>query len=203
MGIQDIDSAWTGHYDFARWLVNKMKPKVCVDLGVYHGFSTFTLASLGYGTVYAIDNFSIKRSYEKFIDNMIALDISNVEVIYSDFNEVEWDKQIDILHIDGNHHYEYVREDFDKWAKFAKVVLLHDVFNPCFEGPIRVVKEEIGNYHVTILEPSQGLGVLTKDLSLYQSILKENNLPEIIGINYGAFDGEQFLEIVEKKTEGV
>ena len=64
MNIQEIRSTWKGHYDFARWLVNKVKPKVIVDLGVYHGFSTFTFASLGYGKVYAIDNFSIKGSYD-------------------------------------------------------------------------------------------------------------------------------------------
>jgi predicted O-methyltransferase YrrM len=46
-----------GHEDFAVRLVEHLKPKVVVDLGVDYGFSTFAFALPNIGTVYGIDWF--------------------------------------------------------------------------------------------------------------------------------------------------
>ena len=57
--IKSIKSRWSGHHDFAVWLVKEMKPRITVDLGIYHGFSTFSFALPGLGEVYGIDNFIV------------------------------------------------------------------------------------------------------------------------------------------------
>lgn len=51
-------TAWTGHRQFAEWLVKFVNPKVIVDLGVDYGYSTFSFAIPRIGHVYGIDNFS-------------------------------------------------------------------------------------------------------------------------------------------------
>ena len=42
--IEELSSAARGHRVFFEWLVEHMKPKTIVELGVDHGFSTFMFA---------------------------------------------------------------------------------------------------------------------------------------------------------------
>ena len=42
--IEEISSACTGHRAFFEWLVEHIKPKTIVELGVDHGYSTFVFA---------------------------------------------------------------------------------------------------------------------------------------------------------------
>ena len=37
-----VPSAWQEHAPFAFWLVDKLRPKMIVELGTHHGFSYFT-----------------------------------------------------------------------------------------------------------------------------------------------------------------
>ena len=48
-----VESAWHGHASFAFWLVDALSPRVVVELGVYTGFSYFTLCQAA--THYAPD----------------------------------------------------------------------------------------------------------------------------------------------------
>ena len=209
MNLKDIKTTWLDHHDFAVWLVKRVRPKVTVDLGVFHGYSTFSFAEANIGQVYGIDSFQIKGSYETCL---IYLDLlkkknkcKNVKIVVGDFNAVydtNIENSIDILHIDGTHTYDAVRNDFDKWSALVNdngVILLHDVLNPAFDGPIRVVSEELNNYFVAVKENSNGLGVLTKNKELFNDLCGEFSLRKIIGMEFENDDGRSFIKFKEER----
>jgi cephalosporin hydroxylase len=178
--IQSIISAWDGHYNFAEWLVRETRPSTIVELGVDYGYSLLTFASQGIGTVYGIDCFAGDqqtsfRDTERFVlEKFKQTEIDNVVLIkdyFSSANE-RWVKPIDILHIDGLHTYEAVKEDYDSWSKFVKdggVILLHDTC--VFDRNFGVWKlfEEIQLPKVNF-QHSAGLGVISKDVNLISKI---------------------------------
>lgn len=191
--LDDIPStSWSGHRRFAEWLLQYIKPKVIVDLGVDYGYSTFTFSIPRIGHVYGIDNFvgddyvgidteSMKYKFVMMKREKLHLQ-DNLTFIKGDFNEVAktWDKKIDILHIDGSHHYEDVKRDFETWSQFVSddgVILMHDT---CV-GDMMVNGIEYGvrKFFDTIELPkftftnSFGLGVISKNKDLIESIQQE------------------------------
>ena len=199
--IKSIETTWDEYHEFAVWLVNEMKPKVTVDIGVFHGFSTFSFALPRLGMVYAIDNFKIGGSFKKFVEHGEKLGVSNVHVMPMDFQEVEWKQRIDILHLDGDHSIEATRREFDKFSLYVNggCILLHDVVNPAFEGPLQVFQKEIKNYYGILFEKNNGLGVLTKDIDLAGKICKEFNKNIVKTIDYKIKGNEIKVSISELK----
>jgi hypothetical protein len=183
--IQDINrypSAWTGHGEFAIKLVQELKPEVIVDLGVDYGFSTFCLAYPQIGKVYGVDWFQgdehagYRDTYPLVLNLYEELkkeyNINNVELIKGDFNEVAktWSKEIDLLHIDGFHTYEAVKNDYETWIKFCKedaVILFHDV--EVFPGVAQLFSELPGDLKL-VRSGSCGLGVFTLNKSIFEII---------------------------------
>jgi predicted O-methyltransferase YrrM len=176
--LDDIPStSWSGHRQFAEKLVRFMNPKVIVDLGVDCGYSTFSFALPRIGKVYGIDTFSGddfvgKANAYPFVSmkrEKLHLQ-DNIEFIIGDFNEVAktWDKEIDILHIDGSHHYEDVKRDFETWSEFLSdngVILLHDTCIENLNGNEYGVKkffDELDMPKFTFTH-CYGLGVVTKN----------------------------------------
>jgi predicted O-methyltransferase YrrM len=185
-------TAWSGHRNFAEWLVRFVNPKVVVDLGVDYGFSTFSFAIPRIGHIYGVDNFVgdsfVGEDKERFKYNFVNMKREklhlkdNITFIEGTFDEVAktWDKPIDILHIDGSHHYEDVKKDFETWSKFLSddgVILLHDTAIESLNGNEYGVKkffEEIDLPKFNI-EHSFGLGVVCKNEVLLNHI--KNNCP--------------------------
>lgn len=192
--LDDLPSTcWRGHQMFAEWIVNQLKPEVTVDLGVDYGCSTFSFAFPRIGKVYGIDNFvgdsftgydkhDFKYQYVTMKREKLHL-LDNIEFIRGDFNDVAktWNKKIDILHIDGSHHYEDVKKDFETWSKFVNdggVILMHDTCVENYEGNEYGVKkffDEIDLPKCTFTH-SFGLGVVSKDEKLIEFIKKTFNL---------------------------
>lgn len=177
-----IRSAWNGHHYFALWLVKELKPTTIVDLGVDKGFSTFMFAAQKMGRVYGIDTFmgeNLNRwkteDYIPCMRNKRKMEkkfgIHNVIIIKGRFSDVveKWKIPIDILHIDGTHVYEDVKEDYQNWGKFLNensVILFHDT--EIYEGVSRFFKEvELPKYH---FPHSYGLGVLSYNQELISNI---------------------------------
>lgn len=181
-----IPSGWNvppkGHSEFVEWLIQKIQPTVTVELGVDWGYSSFVMALCQKNTVYGIDCFDIsKHSLRKDIDYQFVLDVkqklklNNLEIIKGFFNDVAktWDKEIDLLHIDGLHDYDNCKNDCDTWAPLLKengVILFHDtVSNPdgvgLFFSQLEVPKINFKN--------SCGLGLASNDEQLIQEI-KDN-----------------------------
>lgn len=143
--LEGIPSCWEGHRNFAEWLVRYKNPEVIVDLGTDWGYSAFSFAMPRIGHIYSVDNYigddfvgdqSMNAKYE-FVTTKkkkLLLD-DNITFIEGDFNEVAktWNKKIDILHIDGSHHYQDIKRDFETWSQFLNedsVILMH---NTCVE----------------------------------------------------------------------
>ena len=175
-----LHSAWRGHAPFAQWLVREMRPTTIVELGVDYGFSCMTFAEVGLGTVYGIDSFEgdpeagLKDTYDDVVALQNRLGITNLELIRGYFSEVAktWEKPIDILHIDGRHRYEDVKEDYGIWSEFVKdsgVVLMHDTC--VLDEPFGVHRffAEI-DLPKTNFTHSHGLGVVSKDAELIRRI---------------------------------
>lgn len=184
-------SAWEGHGRFAMHLVEKINPKIVVDLGVEYGYSTFCFAYHNIGTVYGIDWFqgdahagfnddSFQTTFETYTELASKFGISNIKIVKGEFTEIAktWDKTIDILHIDGLHTYEAVKHDFETWTRFChneSIILFHDTVSyPYTVG--RFFNEIGGGYKIDKLD-SCGLGIFTKSeqkYNLVQEILKSS-----------------------------
>ena len=103
--------------------------------------------------------------------------LDNINFIKGYFNDVvkTWDKDIDILHIDGSHDYHSVKEDYENWSPFVKdtgFILFHDtVSHPTSIGKFF---NEIGDGYSKInFTHSCGLGVASKNKELMDVITIE------------------------------
>lgn len=135
-------TAWQGHLFWAYSEIPKINPKTVVELGVHWGHSLFTMAESceDHGidaTLYGIDHWQGDEHAGKFTDEVYETAkrcsklYDNVKLVKKTFNEAveDWDEPIDLLHIDGRHLYEDVKEDFENWAPYVKDggwVWLHD-----------------------------------------------------------------------------
>ena len=181
--LTEIESAWTGHRDFAHWLVNKLQPKITVELGVDYGYSLFTLAENNPGLVIGVDLFEgdehtgLRGADQAAKVEQFAVDhgYSNVKLIKGSFDNVakQWNSSIDLLHIDGLHTYAACLNDFKRWAPFVSapngVVIMHDITS--YLDVCRVFVE-IAAYKVAFLH-SGGLGIICRNPVLVETILAE------------------------------
>jgi cephalosporin hydroxylase len=181
--VESIVSAWTGHRVFAEWLVWNTFPETIVELGVDYGYSTFVFANAlkgTSGTIYGIDLFmgdvhtGYRNTYENVKKNITDHSVTNLELVVGDFDSISklWKTPIDILHIDGLHTYEAVKNDFTKWSPFVKengIILFHDIAVQSF-GVKEFFRELTGGYKMFFLH-SAGLGIFTRNKDLRDKIM--------------------------------
>lgn len=181
--ILKIKSAWRGHRNLARDLVEHMHPRVIVDLGVDYGFSTLSFACYARDngiacSVFGIDSFEgdqhagDRDTEEEVLTSAKVLGLTNLKLIRGYFSEVAqaWEKEIDILHIDGLHTYEAVREDYFTWSRFVSdegIILMHDTCVPGFG--VRQLFDEIMLPKINF-KIWNGLGVVSRDQALIARI---------------------------------
>jgi len=184
--IESLSSAWKGHRNFAEWLVTQYQHPSIVELGVDYGYSTFVFANAlmnnqSSGKIYGIDLFQgddhagFRDTYSDVIKNIEVNKLSNIEIIKGEFTDqsMKWKTPIDILHIDGLHTYEAVKNDFTNWSKYVKsdgIVIFHDVCIPYFT--VNKFFRELGNGYKLYFTHSAGLGIWTKNKELRDNILK-------------------------------
>ena len=178
-----IPSGWNyppkSHREFVEWLINRIKPEVTVELGVDYGYSSFLMALCQNNPVYGIDCFDVSvhgpredDDYQFVMSVKEKLGLDNLEIIKGYFDDVAktWDKEIDLLHIDGLHDYKNCKNDCDTCAPLVKedgVILFHDtVSNPdgagLFFSQLEVPKVNFTN--------SFGLGVASNNADLIEEI---------------------------------
>ena len=167
------------HRGFVEWLINRIKPEVTVELGVDYGYSSFLMALCQDNPVYGIDCFDVSihgpredDDYQFVMSVKEKLELDNLEIIKGYFDDVAktWDKEIDLLHIDGLHDYNNCKNDCDTWAPLVKengVILFHDtISNPTgvghFFSQLEVPKINFTN--------SFGLGVASNNVDLIEEI---------------------------------
>ena len=190
-------SAWLTHAPFAFYLVESHRPRVIVELGSHYGFSYLCFCQqvrdMNLATeCYAIDTWQGDEHSGHYTD-----EVYDVLKLYHDPNYGKFsrlvrskfidaldsfeDGSIDLLHIDGRHFYEDVKEDFESW--FPKlsdraIVLFHDtqVRDRNF-GVYRLWDELRHKYRNFEFLHGHGLGVLAVGSSIsenYNPLLSKN-----------------------------
>ena len=189
-------SPWNGHRQFAYDLLHALKPRTVVELGTHYGcsFFAFLQACKDFDLeteVIAIDSWegdpqagfygdevwdTVNRTIEQlFLNQNYKLIRKFFDDAVSSFN----DESIDIIHIDGLHTYDAVKNDFEKWLPKLStdgIILFHDVASEKGYGT-NVFWEEICNeykYYYTFSH-SWGLGVLFPKGDKYYRVFEENN----------------------------
>lgn len=177
--LTDIKS-WHGHIPFAFFLVQAIRPRVFVELGVHKGdsYCAFCQAVRNLSIdcrCYAVDSWrgdrqsgfydeEIIKDLKPFHDNRFA---SFSKLIRSTFDNALArfsDSSIDLLHIDGFHEYQAVKHDFESWLpKMSQrgVILVHDTNERQGDfGVWKLWEEHSGRYDSFEFFHSHGLGVL-------------------------------------------
>ena len=136
---------WVGHIPFAFWLISALRPRVLVELGTHRGNSYLAFCQAieaeECGTrAYAVDTWEgdthmareagIFEELSAYHDPKYGHFSSLIRSTFQEARELFSDGSIDLLHIDGTHTYEAVKQDFDCWQSALSdraVVLFHDV----------------------------------------------------------------------------
>lgn len=175
-----VESAWVAHAPFAFWLIEAHRPGSLVELGTHSGFSYLVFCQavdrLSTGTrCYAVDHWEgddhagyyDESVYERLRDYHDARYASFSELIRSSFTEAARHftaGSVDLLHIDGAHRINDVREDFDTWLPKMSdrgVMLFHDINVHRDEFGVHEVWETVrGSYPHFEFDHGHGLGVL-------------------------------------------
>ena len=139
-------SAWTGHIPFLFVLFRLLKPVNYVELGVHNGASLIAACSAAstYGlrtVVSGVDSWqgdahagfyegeTIYQDLKRYLDSVFPtarLERCLFAQALSRFAQ----ESIDVLHIDGLHTYDAVKEDFSGWFDMVSptgIILLHDI----------------------------------------------------------------------------
>ncbi|MEP7071571.1 MAG: glycosyltransferase [Verrucomicrobiota bacterium] len=191
-----LGGAWRMHLPFAWDLMHELNPAIFVELGVYRGESYFAFCQSAaqhglQSRCYGIDtwrgdihmgNYSSSVEEEVRLYNRRYSSFSNL--LRMTFNEAlaEFtDGSIDLLHIDGSHRYEDVRQDFENWLPKVSpqgIVLFHDVFERAADFGVWQLWEEIARQGSSfVFAFGHGLGVwrrerpAAKDPSFIQGVL--------------------------------
>ena len=173
-------TAWHGHIPFLSLLIDLLRPRTCVELGVDLGASflatcTFADRLVPHARCFGIDTWQGDKhaghvdgdEIHAALEAYVARRFRHARLIRSTFAQARSqfaDGSVDLLHIDGLHTYEAVTEDFHTWLpKLSQggVVMFHDTTVRAADfGVWRLWAEISGRYPSIEFEHSHGLGVL-------------------------------------------
>lgn len=138
-------SEWLGHIPFGMLLVDLLRPKIIVELGVQLGISycsfcqavqTLSIDAKCFGVdTWAGDahtgayESTVLDTLRKFHDPLYGQFSKLVQTTFDEAVAQFDDHSIDLLHIDGYHTYEAVSHDYETWINKVSpggVVLFHD-----------------------------------------------------------------------------
>lgn len=205
-GIKDyVPSAWIGHAPFLKYLIREVKPKIFVELGTHYGFSFFvaceTINELKLPTkCYAIDHW-LGDKHASFYDDSVFESVANLNLKYQDFSELlrmtflegrsVIKEPIDLLHIDGLHNYEAIKEDFETWLPKMDangIIILHDIHVRREDFGVYKLWAEIKQRFQTMeFVGSYGLGVvflgeiMGEELKLLKKYADEGHIGQVQG----------------------
>lgn len=174
--------SWHEHKPFGCDIMHLSQPKLFVELGTHHGDSYFTFCqtnkeySIG-SKCYAVDNWKGdaqcgyygEEVFQKVTDYNQSQYRSFSELIKSDFDNALQNfenESIDLLHIDGHHTYEAVKNDFQNWyPKVSKqgIVIIHDIMVRSMDFGVWKFWAEIESRFLSCsFSHGHGLGIIMK-----------------------------------------
>jgi hypothetical protein len=189
---------WTMHIPFAAALVDLLRPRMVVELGVHFGdsycaFSQAIEALKLPARCFGIDLWEGDPHAGFYGPDILADLRAHHDPLYGSFStllQMDFDaalphfddRSIDLIHVDGYHTYEAVRHDFESWLPKMSdrgVMLFHDttVRERNF-GVWRFWEEIAPRYPSFLFEHGAGLGVLAvgpKLPSAFRDFLVEAN----------------------------
>lgn len=139
-------STWVDHLPFGYDLVCSLRPEITVELGTQWGLSFFCFCQAIKeqeinGKCYAIDTWQgdehtgeydneiytqVKQHSDDFYPEIANLKRMLFQEAVNDFA----DESIDLLHIDGLHTYDAVKEDYETWHSKVRpggIIIFHDI----------------------------------------------------------------------------
>ena len=178
-----VFSTWVDHLPFAYDIIESVRPKLLVELGAYNGLSFFAfcqsmLENNVDGVAYAIDCWEGDKHTDSY-DDSIYKGVQEharenyrgftylLKMFFSEALQHFQEDSIDLLHIDGLHTYDAVKEDFTTWYPKVKpggLVLFHDVMAKIKDFGAWKYFEELEEEHDETFKfyHGFGLGVLRK-----------------------------------------
>jgi len=182
-------NSWHGHLPFAYDLVALQRPSLIVELGVHFGDSYFTFCqAVSEQNIkckcFGIDTWKGDHQCGEYGDEIWDKVRNYNNSNYEDFSSLIRnsfadavtqfkDSSIDVLHIDGLHTYEAVKEDFTTWLPKVKkggIVLLHDIEERKDGFGVHKFWEEIETSFPSFsFTHGHGLGVLINQSKVNQS----------------------------------
>jgi hypothetical protein len=204
-----VPSGWTGHVPFLFALISLLHPRRFVELGTHFGMSFFAACEAAQKLDMATQCVAVDHwrgdahlgYYDESVFNQFRhiLEKNYPHIGYyirSSFRsalDCFEGGSIDLLHIDGLHTYEAVREDFESWLpKLSErgVILFHDT-TVCERdfGVWRLWKELQGRYPSFNFLHSHGLGILYVGLEPlpFPELLRQVNSNEKLSILANVF----------------
>lgn len=177
-----VFSTWVDHIPFGYDIVAELRPQRVVELGTHNGMSfyVFCESMLAHdidGLCYAIDCWEgddHTGAYGEEIYSQVQNHCREhfrgvsylLRMLFSEAAKKFDDDSIDLLHIDGLHTYEAVKEDFETWYPKVKpggIILFHDVEARIKDfGAWRFWNELAPQYETFKFNHGFGLGVLRK-----------------------------------------
>lgn len=221
---QDVTAPgpWAGHIPFAHWIVATVKPEILVELGTFKGnsylnFCQSIIDNSTHTKAFAIDTWQGDEHSGYYGDDILSGLKTRHDAKYASFSTLMRstfddavdkfeDKTIDLLHIDGLHTYEAVRNDFFTWLPKLSdraVVLFHDtnVHQHGF-GVYKFWEEIAQTYPSFNFLHSNGLGVLAVGTKSPEAILKIADRNRANNVRTEAFKLFTYLgSALESKTE--
>jgi len=141
-----------------------------LEIGVRRGTSTRAIMKglkerMGGGHLYSIDKDDRSNVLKDKSDWTFLLGYSSTDPSREGYKnqEVEWNKPIDILFIDGDHTYEGVKSDYEKYEPFVKqggLIFMHDITHKHFG--VKNFWKEIKHPKANLAFNSIGMGIVNK-----------------------------------------
>jgi hypothetical protein len=174
----DKKSAWMQHVPFMAWAIRNLEPRSYVELGTHYGVSFFAAVQTAAFLKISLDARAIDLwegdRHAGFYGNEVfdhvsarAKKFSGVTLtrsLFADARELVADGSVDLLHIDGLHTYEAVKEDYDTWVSCLSdrgVIFFHDVRETRSDFGVHILWAELeAKFPSFTFDHGHGLGVL-------------------------------------------